>query len=165
MKPLLLLLTAFLVTSSVAAVAQCTPSEKKQIAEIRDSWITNWNAKKLDDVIKLYAADATYLPSDGSRVIGLSDIQAFFEKVVNFKASADSVNLECSGGLAYDSGTYIQEAIGGGTSILPGSTVSPNTAVFADKGKRIEGNYLVVLKHGDGKWLIVQHASTARPQI
>jgi uncharacterized protein (TIGR02246 family) len=131
-----------LTVSSTAAWAVCTSAEEKQIAEVRNSWLSNWNSNQLDNVMKLYATHATYLPSDGSRVSGQKDIRAYFEKLIGSKDSVESVTTDCSGDMVYDSGSY--------------------AAVSAD-GKRVEGSYLVVLKHQDGKWLVVQHVSTTTP--
>jgi len=51
-----------------------------------------------------------------------------------------SLAFACSDAFAYDNGTYQQTA----------------------NGQPIEGNYLVVLFWKDGKWMIMQHASTAK---
>ena len=135
-------LIALCVVGSTAAWAACTSAEEKQIADVRSSWLSNWNTNQLDNVMKLYATDATYLPSDGSRVSGQSEIRAYMKNLIGSKDSVKSVALDCSGAMVYDSGTY--------------------TAVGSD-GKLVEGSYLVVLKRQNGKWLVVQHASTTKP--
>jgi hypothetical protein len=64
-------LIAFCVfVSSTGAWAACSSAEEKQIADIRSAWLSNWNMKQLDNVINLYATNATYLPADGTRVSG-----------------------------------------------------------------------------------------------
>jgi ketosteroid isomerase-like protein len=123
--------------------------------------VTNWNAKQLDNVVKLYAADATYLPPDGSRIPGQHEIRAFLEKQIGSKVSVQSNTLDCSGDIAYESGTYTQD-LAGGAAVAGNYTISGNWAMNAG-GKHVEGNYLVVLKREDRKWLIVQHAATAKP--
>jgi uncharacterized protein (TIGR02246 family) len=128
--------------SSTGAWAACSSAEEKQIADIRSAWLSNWNTKQLDNVINLYATNATYLPADGTRVSGQNDIRAYMQKLIGSKDSVQSVTLDCSGDIVYDSGTY--------------------TAV-GDDGKHVEGSYLVVLKRENGKWLVVQHASTTKP--
>jgi len=142
---------------SVRVAAQCKPAEEKQTAEVRELWVTNWNARQLDNVVKLYATDAAYLTADGSRASGQSEIRASLEKQLGSKVSVHSLTLGCSGEVAYDSGTYTQDS--GGTTIS-GATISG--APISGGGKHVEGNYLVVLKRESGKWLIVQHASTAK---
>lgn len=147
-------------SAPVRAAANCTPAEAAQIAEVRNSWVTNWNAKQLDNVVALYATDATYLPPDGTRVSDRTAIRAFLEKQIGSKVSVHSITLECSGEVAYDSGGYTQD-LPGGMTVSGNVTISGN-ATMSGGGKRVEGNYLVVLKLEGGKWRIVQHAATAK---
>lgn len=142
------------------ASAKCTASEAKQITDLRNSWVTNWNAKQLDDVMKLYTNNANYLPPDGSRVSGQDEIKAYFQKLIDSKVSAASVALDCSGDLAFDSGTYTQDFGGGGG--MTASGVSMSGVTVGGGVKHVEGNYLVVIVRAKGKWLLAQHASTAK---
>ena len=179
-----LIVVCALVCSTVVRVAAlCTPAEKTQIADVRNSWKTNWNAGKLDNVVNLYATDAALLPPDGSRATGKAEIKASLQKQIGSKVEINSVSLDCSGEFAYDSGTYTQDFPGGGVTMTPGTTITPGTTLGGGS-KHVEGNYLVVLKHesggsviggkaaiggnaaiggGGSRWLIVQHASTAKP--
>jgi ketosteroid isomerase-like protein len=160
---------------SLQATAECDPEVKKEISEVRSSWVTNWNAKQLDNVVNLYATDAVLLPPDGSRATGKTEIKASLEKQIGSKVSVRGVTVDCSGEVAYDSGSYTQD--------VPFGTSLTLTGVGGSGIKHIEGQYLVVLKHesggismgpgvstgpgvaqgGGSKWLIVQHASTAKP--
>jgi uncharacterized protein (TIGR02246 family) len=146
-------------STAVRTAAQCKPAVEGQIAEVRNSWEKNWNAKLLDNVVKLYAADAAFLPADGSRASGQNKIRASLQKQIGSKVSVTSVTVDCSDDVAYDGGTYKQDWTGG---ISGGVTISGGVSMTG-MGKHIEGNYLVVLKRASGKWLIVQHASTAKP--
>ena len=128
-------------STSVRAAAQCGPGVEGQIAGVRSSWVKNWNEKQLDNVVRLYATHAALLPADGTRASGQYEIRASLGKEIGSKVVAHSVGIVCSGGLAYDSGTYEQDS----------------------DGKHVEGNYLVVLVGANGNWLIMQHASTAKP--
>jgi len=65
------------------------------------------------------------------------------QKQVGSKVEVHSLAFACSDAFAYDNGTYTQ----------------------TENGQSIEGNYLVVLFWKDGKWLIVQHASTAKRRL
>lgn len=143
---------------SVLAVGQCN----KEIAAVRETWLKDWNAKQLDGVMSLYGEGATLLPANGSRITGKADIRAYFEKQLGSTITADSVGVDCSDDLAYDSGIYKQDS-GGGSTVIGGTTVIGGRTVIGGGGKHVEGNYLVVLKHMTGKWLIVQHASTVKP--
>lgn len=142
---------------SIQAVAQCD----KQIAQLRETWVEDWNAKNLDGVMTLYAPDATLLPSDGSRDTGQSEIRAVLEKQIGSKVSVQSVKIDCSGDLGYESGSYKQDLVG--MQITGGIQITGGTQITGGGAKHIEGQYLVVLKHESGKWLIAQHASTAKP--
>jgi ketosteroid isomerase-like protein len=153
---------ASLVLCSCMASAECTAAEEKEIAAVRDAWMNSWNAKQLDNVMKLYASEATYLSPDGQRFSGREKIRAFFETILNSKAAASGVSLDCSGDFAYESGTYTQD-FPGGSGMMGNSKVLGTATVTEGGGKHSEGNYLVVLKRQDGKWLLVQHASTAKP--
>jgi ketosteroid isomerase-like protein len=178
-------IVACALASATVVVAQCSSTQEAQIKGVRDAWQTNWNAKQLDNVVALYAPDAVFLPSDGTRNTGTSEIKVALQKQLGSTVAISSVKVDCSGEFAYDSGSYTSDLPGGGTTILPNSTVSPNSTVLSgSKGKRIEGQYLVVLKHerggsgmggnagmggkagiggGGDIWRIVQHAATAKP--
>src|ERR1700683_1725498 len=132
----ILIFVALLRTASTPAFAQCG------LPELRDSWVKNWNDRNLDGVIKLYAPDATMLPSDGQRIIGRDNIRAFLKAAMDsgmIEGPVQSVAAACSQHIGYESGTF-EETIGA-------------------EGKKRQGNYLVVVRKISGKWLIVQHAS------
>ena len=137
----LLIACALLPLAAIGATAQCRPGGEKQIAEVRDSWVKNWNDGQLGNVVNLYYSHALLLTADGSRASGKDEIRAAFQKQIGSKVDVHSLGPAWSGALAYENGTYTQTA----------------------NGQSVEGNYLVVLLFGtDGKWLIVQHASTAK---
>jgi len=127
-------------STAVWAATPCTPDQEKQIKELREAWVSNWNAKKLDDIMNLYASDATYTPPDGTPISGKDKIRAYLEKQLGSQVSAESKTLDCSGGnTARDNGTYKEDFPGGGTTVLPNTTVLPKTTVIAGKGKHVEG--------------------------
>jgi len=55
---------------------------EKQIAQIMNTWVEDWNEKRMDDLTNLYSAHAAMLPSDGSRASGQGEIRAFLEKQI-----------------------------------------------------------------------------------
>ena len=123
--------------AAIRVTAQC----EKQTADVRDSWVKNWNDGQLANVVNLYYGHADLLSADGSRASGKDEIRAALQKQIGSKVEVHGLALVCNGALAYENGTYRQTA----------------------NGQSVEGNYLVVLLFGsDGKWLIVQHASTAK---
>jgi len=62
---------------------------------------------------------------------------------IGTKVEVHSLAFACSDAFAYENGTYTQ----------------------TENGQSVEGNYLVVLVWKDGKWLIVQHSSTAKRRL
>ena len=105
--------------------------------------------KKLDQIVMLYAPDAVFLPPNGERITGRSDIRELTQKAMDAFTSDltfQSMNMEFSGDLAYDSGEY-RETL----------TSAANSSVSHG-----QGNYLMVFKRQkDGSWLIVQQVWTA----
>ncbi len=133
------ILTALLLAANTCASAECGA----KIKELRESWVKNWNEKKLDKVIDLYAADATMLPSDGQRIVGRDNIRTFLKSYMdsgNVEESVRSSATDCAGKIGFDSGTFEE-------------------TIQAKGSRKRQGNYLVALREISGKWRIVQHAS------
>lgn len=139
----LLTMCGLLSVTAIRGTAQCEPKMEKQIADVRDSWVKNWNDGQLGNVVNLYYSHADLLTSDGNRASGLEEIRASLQKQIGSKVEVHSNGAACSGALAYENGTYSQ----------------------TENGQSVEGNYLVVLLFEHGKWLIIQHASTVKRQI
>ena len=131
--------------------AQNEPGQSEiesEIAKERELWVTEWNAKRVNELMTLYAPDAMFLTASGDRAIGLAAIRNMFESMRNSNMSnlrLHSLAVEQSGDLAYDSGSYSE------TMALP-----------ENPHHEIRGSYLAVYKlQPDGRWLIVQHVWTA----
>ena len=142
-RPVLFSVCALLSLTVIKATAQCGPKMEQQIADVRGSWVKNWNDGQLGNVVNLYYRYADLLSADGSRAHGENEIRASLQKQIGSKVEVHSLAFACSDAFAYDNGTYTQ----------------------TENGQPEEGNYLVVLVWKDGKWLIVQHASTARRRL
>jgi ketosteroid isomerase-like protein len=99
----------------------------------------------------LYTQDAVFLQPTGERVTGLAAIRSLFVQVmgaVTSEPTLTSVDLDVSGDLAYDSGTYSETL----TSVATGAKTSA------------KGSYLMVLKRGgDGQWRIQQQMWSQSP--
>jgi uncharacterized protein (TIGR02246 family) len=134
---------AMLSLTAIRANAQCGPKMEKQVTDVRDSWVKNWNDGQVGNVVNLYYRDADLLPTDGSRAHGQDEIRAALQKQIGTKVEVHSLAFACSDAFAYENGTYTQ----------------------TENGQSFEGNYLVVLVWKDGKWLIVQHSSTAKRRL
>ena len=141
-------LAALLVTAGLGQNQQA-PSPGDAIARLRVEWAKDLHDKKLDQIVALYASDAVFLPPYGERIVGQASIRELTKKAMDAFTSDltfQSLNLEYSGNLAYDSGEYresLTNASDGGVS-------------------HGQGNYLMVLKRQpDGSLVIAQQAWTA----
>jgi uncharacterized protein (TIGR02246 family) len=115
------------------------------VANLRATWIREFNAGHADKVAALYTDDAVLMRWDGS-MHGRDSIQALFQKSMTNGAHdyiVHSLRSERSGDLGYDSGAY---------------NVTLKTRV-------VEGNYLIVVKNIKGRWWIVAHAAVPNPQV
>jgi uncharacterized protein (TIGR02246 family) len=119
-----------------------------EVTRIREQWVRDLHAKQLDAIMLFYAPDASFLTGNGMRFTGRDAIRGLFTNVmgsVTSNLTMNSILIESSGDLAYDSGDYketLAPALGGPT-------------------QEYEGCYVIVYKRqADGQWLIVQHAWT-----
>lgn len=139
----------------------------KDITEIREEWVKDWNAKQLNQILALYAQDAVFLPTTGQRIEGRKAIGDFLEPIMqasNRALSVKSIETEESNKVAYDSGTFEDMRGGGGATVTSGVSISPGVTIGAASSQKVEGTYLLVLKRGEnGRWQIVQHAAIEAP--
>ena len=129
---------------SFAAVSADAASAPADIAQLREDWVRDWQAKKLEDVLALYAPDAVWVSGDGTRVTGIAALREFFVPVMkgfSAKVFMRSVSGEASGDLGYDSGDY--------------SELTSRLANPSDKFA-FHGAYLIVARRVDGHWRIAE---------
>jgi uncharacterized protein (TIGR02246 family) len=140
------LLSALLATSCALGFdpAQKTFRDIGTIAHVRQEWASDWNSKRIDNIMRLYAPDAVFLRPNAERTTGVEAIRSLFSKVLATNTphiAFHGITIEGSDNLAYDSGTY-EETITSGSTTRSG-----------------RGDYLLILKRQpDGRWLIVQQA-------
>jgi len=108
------------------------------------------NNKDAATVGSMYSDDAVFVSSENPETRGRDAIQKAFSE--SFAVASDlkvnSENVEVSGDLAYDYGTFSQH-------------LAPPKAKAMD----LHGNYLVVFKkQSDGSWKIVRHVSATPPK-
>lgn len=53
------------------------------IARLRTDWAKDLHNKKLDQIVMLYAPDAVFLPPNGERITGRSDIRELTQKAMD----------------------------------------------------------------------------------
>ena len=164
MKPLFLLLSAFV----MVAVARnaLAASGDDEIAQVRNEWVANFNAGKVDALAAMYSADAVLLNGKGERFEGPAAIVAYL-KTIHGQTSTLKLTVDkfgSSGDLGYDSGSF-QNAVSTGGTVIGGSVrISGNMTIGGGGGMRkVEGNFAVILKKDHGKWLIVEQISIEKP--
>ncbi len=138
----------------IALVAAPLPAQPRQpapadeIARIRSEWAKDLLAKKLDQIVALYATDAVFLQPSGERVTGRAAIRDLWKHIMDTFTSditLHSIATEHSGDLAYDSGDYRE------------TLVKVSDGIKID----VQGNYLMVFKRqSDGTWLIAEQMWT-----
>jgi hypothetical protein len=74
---------------------------EKQIADVRSSWVKNWEGQ-LDNVVYLCGTHADLLAADRSRASGQNEIRASLEKQIGSELEVHSLPDACSDALAYD---------------------------------------------------------------
>ncbi len=151
---------------STFAVAQAS---KEGIEKVREEWTKSFNSKNLTTLMSLYADDATLMPPTGERIVGKERVAAYFKELFESATAVDakvaSESTHAAGELGYDSGTYEQTVIRGGTTIRGNVVISGNVKIQGGGSRSISsGSYLVVLKYESHHWLIVEQASTQKPQ-
>ena len=126
-------------------------STLETLAKLREAWVQDLRTKKLEPILKFYAADAVFLQPTGERIAGSAALRNLFQNIMatfNSDLNLHSQNLETSGDLAYDSGDF-QESL---TTIATGAKIIS------------KGSYIIIYKRQfDGSWQIVQHAWTGIP--
>jgi uncharacterized protein (TIGR02246 family) len=135
--------TALLFVSFLLRAASPPP-----VTDIGSVWAADWNAKRLDHVMTLYAPDAIFFTTAGDRFAGAPAIREFFQKTLatnDATVHMHRVATEQSGKLAYESGSYTETIVSGGHKT------------------DYQGHYLFVLRNQDGHWLIAEQMWTGAP--
>jgi uncharacterized protein (TIGR02246 family) len=144
----MVVLSALLAASCahVSDHAEQTVKDIGVIEHVREDWATDWNSKRLPDIMRLYAPDAVFLQPYSARVTGTDAIRALFDSQLATNTphiAFHGITIEGSDNLAYDSGTYDETVTTGGVT------------------RAYRGDYLLILKRqADGRWLIVHQAWT-----
>jgi ketosteroid isomerase-like protein len=136
---------------SPTAIFASQASTFSTLAKIREAWVQDLRAKKLEPILKFYAPNAVFLQPSGERITGSAAIRALFQSIMgtfNSDLTLQSQNLETSGDLAYDSGDF-QETL---TNAATGAKISS------------KGSYITIFKRQpNGSWQIVQQVWTGSP--
>ena len=142
---------ATLVALALSGSAAPQDSTVVTLGKLRDAWIQDLRAKRLEPILKSYAADAAFLQPTGVRITGPAALRGLFQMIMSTFDSdltLHSRSLEASGDLAYDSGDFEE----GLTVIATGAKINS------------KGSYIIIYKRqANGSWLIVQQVWTGTP--
>lgn len=150
-------ITAVLLLAAAAAAGQSSHAPDPDaasadpngtFARLRDQWARNLHEKRLEDSVAEFAAEAEFIGPDGSRVRGTAALRQLFEGITKFFDSDltfYSWQVEVSGDLAYDSGTYREALVLRATGEHQHSSGSYLTTYRRDKS---------------GRWLITEQVWT-----
>jgi ketosteroid isomerase-like protein len=135
---------------SCAMAGSQTP-DARTFAKLRAAWVQDLSTKQLEPILKFYAPEAVFFQPNGDRIKGSVALRNLFQMIFatfNSDLTLHSENLEVSGNLAYDSGSFDETL----TNIGTGARINS------------KGSYVIIYKRQpNGSWLIVQHVWTGTP--
>jgi ketosteroid isomerase-like protein len=153
------------------ALAACQPSNKPQlptaadsaaIEKVRTDYVAAWNAGRVDDLLRLYTADAQLLPSDRPAITGSNALRTYFNMALGTPMRPT---------LAVPPGTLIGRQdlavyVGSDTLTVPAPAAPERPARRRGRAAAppagptvLTGKYVVVaMKQADGTWKIAYHA-------
>jgi hypothetical protein len=93
------LAVAATVASTLVPTASPQASTIVALAKIRQAWVEDLRSKKLEPILKVYAADAVFLQPTGERITGSAALRTLFQTIMasfNSDLTLHSQNLETS---------------------------------------------------------------------
>ncbi len=139
----------FSVALLVFATGGCAPTtdveaDEAAIRETTNEWMNAANARDVERLVDLYAADASLFPPNAPLVTGKEAIRTVWSQMVESPSVTSSlqttkVEISSSGDLAYSVGTYED------------TRNDPEGNPITDRGKWVT----VLKKQPDGAWKIV----------
>jgi uncharacterized protein (TIGR02246 family) len=135
---------AVVVVLSAVRAARAEPT-------VAERWAKAWDARAVDDVLALYADDASFLAPDKPRLSGVKAIAAMFRAQLEVATATTlvihPVAAARGGDVGYESGDYHE------TITIKGQA----------KPLVMEGSYVIVLRRAHGAWKISEHVWTGHP--
>ena len=157
-KYILLLVVVFLVITAVFVVKspsahriyQCAFTERTiEIEHAFHKWVSALNSGKSDEVVKLYAKDATLLPTLSPKILTThQQLKQYFDILArkpNIKVVVDKLKVSIIGNIAFSNGLY--------------------TISYTENGHTVSvpARFNFVYQHRSGQWLIIDHHSSVLP--
>jgi ketosteroid isomerase-like protein len=153
------------------ALAACQPSNKPQlptaadttaIEKVRTDFVAAWNAGKVDDLLRLYTADAKLLPPDAPLVSGSNALRTHYNTTLG--TPARPVLAAPPGTMTGRQDLVVYFGIDTLTVPAPAPAAKPSrrARAAAPAGPTVvTGKYIVVLmKQADGGWKIAYEADS-----
>jgi len=142
-------MTSFSLAAAVLLASLSASPSAQAGGSLSREWAADWSAKRLDEVMRLYAPAPVFLPTVGPRWEGATAIRKHFAGLLakfNPRIVLHSMRSETSGNLSYDSGTYEE-------------TITP---VNAGKPIAAQGSYLFIFqRQQNGEWKILEQTWTS----
>ena len=111
------------------------------VRKVTQDWVLACNTKQLDDMVSLYAADATVLRPNVPVLRGTAAIREFFFSILDAglgEVELDPIRTEVIGDVAYDAGRC--------QMLVP---------VSVSQRREERGKYLMILARQSGEWKIL----------
>jgi len=142
--------TALLAFMSVLAGAPVFADTAKDVEATTQQWITAFNRKSATEIVALYAKDAVFFGTTSPILRDTPDlVQDYFKNIGNLGNATMSMGdhrVQVFGDVAINTGFYIRTALQDGKEVK-----SPARFTF-------------VYQLRQGKWMIVEHHSSAAPE-
>lgn len=157
-KYVLLLMVVFLAISAVFVfksptahrLYQCAFTERTiEIEHVFHKWVSALNSGKSDEVVKLYAEDATLLPTLSPKILTThQQLKRYFDMLAgkpHIKVVVDKLKVSIIGNIAFSNGLY--------------------TISYTENGHTVSvpARFSFVYQHRAGQWLIIDHHSSVLP--
>ncbi len=157
-KYVILLIVVFLAISAVYVVKsptthriyQCAFTDRSiEIENTFHKWVTALNSGKSEDVVKLYAKDATLLPTLSPKILTThQQLKQYFDMLAgkpHIKVVVDKLKVSVMGNIAFSNGLY--------------------TISYTENGHTVSvpARFSFAYQHRSGQWLIIDHHSSVLP--
>jgi uncharacterized protein (TIGR02246 family) len=122
---------------------------REEITKLFGKWNEALRSGKAEAVLKLYARDAILLPTVSDKVRhNHAEIKEYFEQFLKYRPTGkiNEQNIRLYGRVAINSGIYTFTLTKGG------------------KRSEVRARYTFVYHRQGGRWLIVEHHSSAMPE-
>ena len=142
MKNLFVIFSLIMITTGIRAQTQISKTDKEfaVFQQNVEKWIVAYNSGDAQNLVQLYAGDATYTPShvSGLEAIGRDNLITYFQRGISGGGHIDKIEIL--------------------TANVSGEVASLYCRYQAtNSGVTVSGRNLLVLRKVNGVWLIFHH--------